>query len=114
MKKYSRESSVPIYEYRCRKCGHTFERIQRFSDAPVKKCPECGGSVEKLLSSSAVQFKGSGWYVTDYARKAESSKSAASESGSTRSEKDGTKPAEKSDNKRTEAKTEASKTKSHH
>jgi putative FmdB family regulatory protein len=110
----TRDSSVPIYEYRCQKCRHTFEKIQKFSDAPVKKCPECGGPVEKLLSPSTVQFKGSGWYVTDYARKAESSKSGASESGSTKSEKDGAKPAEKSDRKTTEAKTEASRTKSHH
>jgi putative FmdB family regulatory protein len=60
---------VPIYEYQCKKCGHRFERIQKFSDPPVKKCPECGGAVEQLLAAPAVQFKGSGWYVTDYARK---------------------------------------------
>src|SRR5215469_12856546 len=60
---------MPIYEYECKKCGHKFERIQRFSDPLVKKCPECGGKVEQLLSAPAVQFKGSGWYVTDYAKK---------------------------------------------
>lgn len=60
---------MPIYEYQCKKCGHKFEKIQLFSDAPVKKCPECGGAVEKLISRSAVQFKGTGWYVTDYAKK---------------------------------------------
>jgi len=60
---------MPLYEYLCKKCGHRFERIQKFSDAPVKKCPECGGAVEQVLSAPAVQFKGSGWYVTDYARK---------------------------------------------
>ncbi len=60
---------VPLYEYECKKCKHRFERIQKFSDPPVKKCPECGGPVEQLLSAPAVQFKGSGWYVTDYARK---------------------------------------------
>ena len=61
---------MPIYEYQCRKCKHRFERIQQFSDPPIKKCPQCrGGRVEKLLSSPAVHFKGSGWYVTDYARK---------------------------------------------
>jgi putative FmdB family regulatory protein len=60
---------VPLYEYQCKKCKHRFEKIQKFSDAPVRKCPECGGSVEKLLSSPAVQFKGTGWYATDYAGK---------------------------------------------
>jgi len=63
---------VPIYEYQCKKCGHRFEKIQQFSDASVKKCPECGGGVERLLSAPAVQFKGTGWYVTDYARKGSS------------------------------------------
>jgi putative FmdB family regulatory protein len=60
---------MPLYEYKCKKCGHVFERIQKFSDPHVKKCPECGGAVEQLLSAPAVQFKGSGWYVTDYAKK---------------------------------------------
>src|SRR5919109_308085 len=60
---------MPLYEYQCKKCGHRFERIQKFSDAPVKRCPECGGAVERLISPAAVQFKGTGWYVTDYARK---------------------------------------------
>ncbi len=61
---------MPLYEYRCKKCGHEFEKIQKFSDAPIKKCPKCGKkAVEKLLSQSAIQFKGSGWYVTDYAAK---------------------------------------------
>ncbi|MCI0352599.1 MAG: zinc ribbon domain-containing protein [Acidobacteriales bacterium] len=63
---------MPLYEYQCKKCGHRFERIQKFSDAPVKKCPECGGAVERLISPPAVQFKGTGWYVTDYARKGSS------------------------------------------
>jgi putative FmdB family regulatory protein len=87
---------VPLYEYQCKKCKHRFEKIQKFSDPPVKKCPECGGPVEQLLSAPAVQFKGSGWYVTDYAKKGASGSSSASSS----SEKDGgTKPAEKSDSK---------------
>lgn len=71
---------MPLYEYQCKKCGHRFERIQRFSDPLVKKCPECGGKVEQLLSAPAVQFKGSGWYVTDYAKKPASAGSN-SESG---------------------------------
>ena len=67
---------MPLYEYRCEACGHQFERIQRFSDDPVSVCPSCGsGPVVKLLSSPAIQFKGSGWYITDYAKKGESSSS---------------------------------------
>lgn len=60
---------MPLYEYRCRACGHQFEKIQKFSDPPLASCPECGGEVEKLLSAPAIQFKGAGWYITDYARK---------------------------------------------
>jgi len=60
---------MPLYEYQCKKCGHRFEKIQKFSDKKIKKCPDCGGPVEQLISAPAVQFKGSGWYVTDYAKK---------------------------------------------
>ena len=60
---------MPLYEYQCDDCEHRFERIQKFSDDPVKTCPSCGGAVRKLLSSPAIQFKGTGWYITDYARK---------------------------------------------
>ena len=60
---------MPLYEYECEKCGHRFEKIQKFSDKMVKRCPECGGKVEQMISAPAVQFKGSGWYVTDYANK---------------------------------------------
>ena len=80
-----RNSFMPLYEYQCKKCGHRFERIQRFSDPLVKKCPECGGKVEQVISAPAVQFKGSGWYVTDYAKK---SASASSKSES-KSDSDG-------------------------
>jgi putative FmdB family regulatory protein len=59
---------MPLYEYQCEACGHRFEVIQKFSDAPVEACPRCSGVVRKLLSSPAIQFKGSGWYITDYAR----------------------------------------------
>jgi len=65
---------VPLYEYQCKKCKHKFEKIQKFSDQPVKKCPECGGPVEKLLHAPAVQFKGTGWYVTDYGGRGDKSK----------------------------------------
>jgi putative FmdB family regulatory protein len=59
---------MPLYEYQCDACAHRFEVIQKFSDAPIDTCPKCGGDVRKLLSSPAIQFKGSGWYITDYAR----------------------------------------------
>jgi putative FmdB family regulatory protein len=60
---------MPLYEYECESCGHRFELIQKFSDPPAEHCPVCGGPVRKLLSSPAIQFKGTGWYITDYARK---------------------------------------------
>lgn len=60
---------MPLYEYQCKKCHSLTERIQKFSDPPLTTCPHCGGELEQLISAPAVQFKGSGWYVTDYARK---------------------------------------------
>ena len=77
---------MPLYEYQCKKCGHRFEKIQKFSDKMVTKCPECGGQVEQMISAPAVQFKGSGWYVTDYAKK--SSSEGASGSGDSKDKKD--------------------------
>jgi putative FmdB family regulatory protein len=65
---------MPLYEYVCSSCGHRFERIQKFSDPPVTTCPDCGGPVEKQISSPAIQFKGSGWYVNDYAKAGKSDK----------------------------------------
>ena len=59
---------MPLYEYECEKCGHRFEKIQKFSDPPIEICPKCGGAVHKLQSAPAFQFKGTGWYVTDYAK----------------------------------------------
>ena len=60
---------MPLYEYQCDVCKHRFERIQKFSDPLLTICPQCGGEIRKLLSSPAIQFKGTGWYVTDYAKK---------------------------------------------
>jgi len=59
---------MPIYEYKCNSCGKKFEKIEKFSDPPLETHEECGGPVERLLSAPAFQFKGTGWYVTDYAR----------------------------------------------
>ena len=61
---------MPLYEYECAACGNRFELIRKFSDEPVEVCPKCGkNDVQKLLSSPAIQFKGTGWYITDYAKK---------------------------------------------
>src|SRR5208283_333597 len=76
---------MPLYEYECKKCGHRFEKIQKFSDKMVKKCPECGGQVEQMISAPAVQFKGTGWYVTDYAKKSASPGSSGNDSSSSAS-----------------------------
>ena len=78
---------MPLYEYLCKKCGHRFEEIKKFSDKQPKKCPECGGVIEQVISAPAVQFKGSGWYVTDYAKKG--SGSSGSSSGSSGSSSSG-------------------------
>ena len=78
---------MPLYEYQCDSCHERFERIQKYSDPPVDVCPKCGaGPVKKLFSSPAIQFKGSGWYVTDYARKSgDATKSSETESSETKS-----------------------------
>ena len=60
---------MPLYEYQCESCDHRFERIQKYVDPPIDTCPNCGGKTRKLFSSPAIQFKGTGWYITDYARK---------------------------------------------
>lgn len=106
---------MPLYEYQCKKCKHKFEKIQKFSDPPVRKCPECGGPVEKLLHAPAVQFKGTGWYVTDYGGKDKSEKSKPeSSSGSEKKEssakEDGAKGKDKdSGSKKPESKKSESK-----
>ena len=74
---------MPIYEYRCKKCGGVIEKIQKFSARPLTKHEGCGGKLEPVLSSPAIQFKGSGFYITDYARK--SSAPAGESSGSSSS-----------------------------
>jgi putative FmdB family regulatory protein len=83
---------MPIYEYKCQDCGHELEAMQKASDPPKKKCPKCGGRLSKLISAPAIQFKGGGWYVTDYAGKAggvknpKESRDKAADDGSKKSE----------------------------
>ena len=75
---------MPLYEYECDACGKRFEAIQKFSDQPLEVCRECGkGPIHKLLSSPAIQFKGSGWYITDYAQKGKSDGSSSAPAGKT-------------------------------
>jgi len=99
---------VPIYEYECKKCGHLFEVIQKASDGPIKKCEKCKGKVERLISSPAIQFKGSGWYVTDYARKGSGSDGESSSS----SESESSNSSDKKATDKKKAKTDTSKSKS--
>jgi len=80
---------MPIYEYVCEKCGKKTEVIQRVGEAPLRVCPHCSGRLKKAISAPAIQFKGSGWYVTDYARAKQESggRKSSSESSSDASEK---------------------------
>jgi len=82
---------LPLYEYQCRKCGKRFEKIQKFSDPPLETHEKCGGPVQRLLSSPAIQFKGSGWYITDYARKSAPSEGSSSSDSSSKSSTETTK-----------------------
>jgi putative FmdB family regulatory protein len=78
---------MPIYEYECRKCKAHTEAFQKLSDKPLTKCPKCGGRLDKRISAPAIQFKGSGWYVTDYAGKATKGEKSESEGKIEKSEK---------------------------
>lgn len=88
---------MPLYEYRCESCNKTFEVRQKFSDEPLTTHPECGGSAKRLLSAPGLQFKGTGWYITDYARSGnagtKSSSSSSSDSSSSSSSSSESKPA---------------------
>jgi putative FmdB family regulatory protein len=91
---------VPLYEYQCKKCKHKFEKIQKFSDRPIRKCPDCGGPLEKVQHAPNVQFKGSGWYVTDYGGKGDKSKAdGGSEKGSEKADSNKKDSAAKEDGK---------------
>ena len=114
---------MPLYEYQCEECGQRFERIRKFSDPPLDEpCPKCGGPIKKLISSPAIQFKGKGWYVTDYAKsgspepsKADSATSEASADAKSDAKKKDSSSEGKSESAsssaegKTESKTEAPK-----
>jgi putative FmdB family regulatory protein len=100
---------MPLYEYECKKCHHRFEKIQKFSDPHVKKCPECGGPIAQVISAPAVQFKGSGWYVTDYAKKSSApSSSSNSSNGDSSSKKESKSKSEDSSKSDSSSKSESS------
>ena len=83
---------MPLYEYRCLKCQRRVEKLENVNGPHLKKCPNCGGKVEPVLSAPAIQFKGSGWYVTDYARKTSGADSAGSEKSEAPAKSDGSGP----------------------
>ena len=105
---------MPLYEYRCESCGHTQEAIQSFSEPPLTVCERCGGALKKQMSAPAVQFKGSGWYVSDYGKsgsRSETKSEGSSESKTETSKSDGkaegkseSKPESKSETKSDTAK----------
>ena len=82
---------MPLYEYQCPACGR-FELIQKFSDAPLTACPTCGQEVQKLLSAPSFQFKGTGWYVTDYARKSSPAEGSKDKENTSSSSSDSSTP----------------------
>ena len=90
---------MPLYEYQCETCEHRFEKIQKYTDPAPDGCPKCGSAVRKLASSPAIQFKGTGWYITDYAKKSgsDSGKSGAGKSESSDTSGGGDKSDSKSD-----------------
>jgi putative FmdB family regulatory protein len=95
---------MPVYEYRCSKCEKVFEKMQKFADEPLTTHPDCGGPVERLISAPGLHFKGSGWYITDYARsgsgpKKDKSESKSGESGSKSESKSDAKSESKSETK---------------
>jgi putative FmdB family regulatory protein len=94
---------MPLYEYACRKCGERVEVIQRMSEAPPAHCPKCGGDMKKMASSPAIQFKGSGFYKTDYA----SASSKSDSSGESKTEAKGETKSESKTESKTETKTES-------
>lgn len=79
---------MPLYEYQCEKCGGVFETMQKFSDEPIAVHDNCGGPVHRLISAPALQFKGSGWYITDYAKDSGSKSNGSSEKSESKDSKE--------------------------
>jgi putative FmdB family regulatory protein len=100
-----RLSALPLYEYKCEKCGNQFEKIEKHSAPTTQKCPKCGAKAQRMISAAGIQFKGSGWYVTDYKGKSSGSTSVEGSSDGN-SPKPGDKPA---DSKPADSKTSESK-----
>jgi putative FmdB family regulatory protein len=103
---------LPLYEYKCDKCGHRFEKIEKHSASEMKKCPKCGAHAPRQLSAPGIQFKGSGWYVTDYGGKSSSASSGegSGDSSASKSEKsEKSEKSQKSDSKSTDSKSSDSK-----
>jgi putative FmdB family regulatory protein len=101
---------MPIYEYECRKCKAHTEAFQKVSDKPLTKCPKCGGRLDKRISAPAIQFKGSGWYVTDYAGKGKATKESDTSSETKTEKKDKKAPKENSPAKKNSEKASTPKT----
>src|SRR4026208_2297330 len=97
---------MPLYEYQCEICDHRFEQIRKFSDPPLEICPKCGGVIRKLVSSPAFQFKGSGWYVSDYGGKSKDADKTreAKESGESKDSKDSKESKDSKDSKESSSK----------
>src|SRR5687767_6980473 len=99
---------MPIYEYVCQNCGHQLEVMQKISDKPLSKCPQCKGKLEKIFSQTSFQLKGSGWYVSDYTSRGKSEKSEKSEKGEKSEPSEKPEKAEKSEKKEKKSKAPAS------
>ena len=102
---------MPLYEYHCGHCG-TFEVIRKFSDPALTACPTCGAEIEKLLSAPAIQFKGSGWYITDYARKGGNGNGGGKSEKADKAAEKSEKPAEKSSGEKSSSDSSTSSTSS--
>ena len=98
---------MPLYEYECKKCHHRFELIEKFDAPEHRKCPKCGARADRRIARSAIQFKGSGWYVTDYAKSGSSGSSSDNSDKGSKSEEPG--KSEKSEKKETKAEKPAAK-----
>jgi putative FmdB family regulatory protein len=98
---------LPLYPYRCKECGHRFEKIQKFGAKPEKVCPKCGGALERTLTAPGLNFKGAGWYVNDYGAKGSSSEGSSSATESAPAEKKTGTDGKSESGAKTESKTES-------